>query len=73
VSAPRLLGVRSGKAQNEHIASALPRPSKRTSELDVARYEVKPDGTVVVVTCKPESAEPENPWLAELRKKETKK
>jgi len=32
----------------------------------VARYEVKPDGTVVVVTGEPEPAKPENPWLAEL-------
>ena len=37
----------------------------------VARYEVKPDGTVVVVTGEPEPAKPENPWLAELPK-ETK-
>jgi hypothetical protein len=37
----------------------------------VARYEVKPDGTVVVVTGEPEPAQPENPWLAELPK-ETK-
>jgi hypothetical protein len=37
------------------------------------RYEVKPDGTVVVVIGKPESAEPENAWsLDEFRTKETK-
>ena len=39
----------------------------------VARYEVKPDGTVVVVTGKPDPAEPDNPWpLDEFRTKETK-
>jgi hypothetical protein len=39
----------------------------------VARYEVKPDGTVVVVTGKPEPAAPENAWpLDEFRTKETK-
>lgn len=37
----------------------------------VARYEIKPDGTIVIVTGQGESTEPENPWLAELRK-ETK-
>jgi len=37
----------------------------------VARYEVKPDGTVVVVTGEPEPAAAESPWLADLRK-ETK-
>ena len=37
----------------------------------VTRYEVKPDGTVVVVTGQGESTEPKNPWLAELLK-ETK-
>src|SRR5215831_19622368 len=37
----------------------------------VARYEVKPDGTIVLVTGQGESTEPENPWLAELPK-ETK-
>ena len=45
----------------------------RTAGIDVARYEMKPDGTVAIITGKPEPAEPENPWLAKLRKKETKK
>ena len=41
--------------------------------IPVARYEVKPDGTVVGVTGQPEHAEPENAWpLDEFRKKETK-
>jgi len=41
--------------------------------IDVARYEVKPDGTVVVVAGKPAPVEPENPWpLDEFRTKETK-
>ena len=41
--------------------------------IDVARYEVKPEGTVVVVAGKPEPAAPENPWpLDEFRTKETK-
>ena len=39
----------------------------------VARVEMKPDGTVVVVTGTPEPAAPENPWpLDEFRTKETK-
>jgi len=39
----------------------------------VARYQVKPDGTVVVVTGNPEPAAPGNAWpLDEFRTKETK-
>ena len=39
----------------------------------VARYEVKPDGTVVVVTGNPEPAAAGNAWpLDEFRTKETK-
>ena len=34
----------------------------------VARYEVKPDGTVVAVVGKPEPTEATNPWLADLDK-----
>jgi hypothetical protein len=34
--------------------------------LEVARYEARPDGTVVVVTGKSESTEP-NPWLDDLK------
>ena len=36
--------------------------------IEVGRYEIKPDGTVVVVTGKPEPAEADNPWLADLDK-----
>jgi hypothetical protein len=39
--------------------------------ITVARYEVKPDGTVVVIAGTPEPAEPGNPWFADLPK-ETK-
>ena len=53
------------------LASVAKQASK--AALAVARYEVKPDGTVVVVTGKPEAAAPENPWpLDEFSKKETK-
>jgi len=45
----------------------------RKAGIDVSRYEVKPDGTITIVTGKPEAAAPENPWLVELRNKETKK
>ena len=45
----------------------------RTAGINIARIEMKPDGTVVVVTGKPEAATPENPWpLDEFSKKETK-
>jgi hypothetical protein len=35
--------------------------------LEVARYEVKPDGTVVIVTGKSETTEASNPWLDDLK------
>ena len=42
--------------------------SKKASRagIEVARYEIKPDGTVVVVTGKSEATEP-NPWLDDLK------
>jgi hypothetical protein len=42
--------------------------SKQASRagIEVARYEIKPDGTVVVVTGKSEATEP-NPWLDDLK------
>ena len=57
------------KPRGPTLVSVAKQASK--AAIAVERYEVKPDGTVVVVTGKPESAEPENPWLADLRK-ETK-
>jgi hypothetical protein len=52
------------------LASVAKQANK--AALDVARYEVKPDGTVVIITGSPELAEPENPWpLDEFRMKET--
>jgi hypothetical protein len=40
----------------------------RKAGLEVARYEVRPDGTVVVVTGKSEATEASNPWLDDLNK-----
>lgn len=54
------------KPRRPTLVSVAKQASK--AAIAVERYEVKPDGTVVVVTGKPESAEPENPWLADLRK-----
>jgi hypothetical protein len=52
--------------------AGVAKQAKRAA-LAVARYEVNPDGKIIVVTGKPESAEPENPWpLDEFRTKETK-
>jgi hypothetical protein len=36
--------------------------------IEVARYEVKPDGGITVVPGKPEATEADNPWLAEIKK-----
>ena len=66
--------------QRQHKPRRMRRPTlasvakqARKAALDVARYEVKPDGTVVVVAGTPAPVTPENPWpLVELRTKETK-
>ena len=53
------------------LASVAKQANK--AALDVGRYEVKPDGTVVVVTGNPEPAAAGNAWpLDEFRTKETK-
>src|SRR5262245_41843167 len=53
------------------LASVAKQASK--AGIEVARYEVNPDGTVVVVTGTPAPAEQDNPWpLDEFRTKETK-
>ena len=55
------------KSRKPTLASVAKQASK--VGIEVARYEVKPDGTVVViVTVKPESSEPGN----EFRTKENK-
>jgi hypothetical protein len=41
--------------------------------IDVARYEVEPDGAITVITGEPTPVKPGNPWpLDEFRTKETK-
>jgi hypothetical protein len=63
--------TRKKKPRRPTLAGVAKQASK--AALDVVRYEVRPDGTVVVVTGKPEPIEPENPWsLDEFRTKETK-
>lgn len=36
--------------------------------IEVARYEVKPDGGIIIVPGKPEATEASNPWLADIEK-----
>src|SRR5262249_33495622 len=63
---------RKRKPSKPTLASVAKQASK--AGIDVARYEVKRDGTVVVVPGKRDSVEPENAWpLDEFRKKETKR
>jgi hypothetical protein len=58
------------KPRKPTLASIAKQASK--AAIAVARYEVKPDGTVVIVTGKPEHVETD-PWpLDEFRTKETK-
>jgi len=64
--------ARAEKPKRSHkptLASVAKQANK--AAIAVARYEVKPDGTIAVVTGEPEPAASENPWLADLRK-ETK-
>jgi hypothetical protein len=53
------------------LASVAKQASK--AGIEVGRYEVKPDGSIIIVTGKPERVETEDPWpLDEFRTKETK-
>ena len=49
---------------------SLARVAREASKagIEVGRYEIKPDGTVIVVIGKPASVEADNPWLADLHK-----
>jgi hypothetical protein len=62
---------RQRKPRKPTLAGVAKQASK--AGIEVARYEVKPDGTVVIVTGTPAPTEPDNPWpLDEFRTKETK-
>ena len=74
--------IRAALTARKHVLGAEParkpqKPSKpptlakvikqaKAAGIEVARYEVKPDGTVAVVTGKPEVSET-NPWLDDLK------
>jgi hypothetical protein len=58
------------KPRQPTLASVAKRASK--AGIEIARYELKPDGTIVIVAGKSESTEP-NPWLDDLRRKEDKR
>ena len=69
--AAMLRGEPARKPRKPTLASVAKQANK--AAIPVARYEVKPDGTVVVVTGKPVPVAPEDPWpLDEFRTKETK-
>jgi hypothetical protein len=36
----------------------------------VARYEIRPDGTIVIVTGAPDATTETNPWLVDLERKQ---
>jgi hypothetical protein len=59
---------RSRKRKRQHkptLASIAKQASK--AEVEVARYEIRPDGTIVVVTGKGEPSTESNPWLDDLK------
>jgi len=63
-----LSGNRQRKPRRPSLASVA--KQARKAGLEVARYEVKPDNTVIVVIGEPESTALENPWLADLKVKQ---
>ena len=69
--------ARANLSGNRHRQRKPRRPSlasvakqARKAGIEVARYEIKPDDTVVVVIGEPESTALENPWLADLKVKQ---
>ena len=69
--AARVGQVAARKPRRPTLANVAKQASK--VGIEVTRYEVKPDGTIVIVTGEPEPAAPNNPWsLGEFRTKETK-
>jgi len=72
VIAAVLKGKRARKPRKPTLASVAKQANK--AALAVVRYEVKPDGTISVVTGTPESVAPKkDPWpLDEFQRKETK-
>ena len=57
-------GIR-GRRQRKPTLTSVSKQASRAG-IEVARYEIKPDGTIVVVTGKSEAIEP-NPWLDDLK------
>jgi hypothetical protein len=57
-------GVLQRKPRKPTLASIV--KQARKAAIEVARYEIKPDGTIAVITGKSESTE-SNPWLDDLR------
>ena len=64
-----LSGNRHRQRKPRRLSLASVAKQARKAGIEVARYEIKPDGSVVVVTGELESTALENPWLADLRKK----
>jgi hypothetical protein len=62
----KLASKRQRRPRKPSLASVAKQASK--AGVGVARYEIKPDGTVVVVTGAPESSTESNPWLDDLNK-----
>jgi hypothetical protein len=59
---------RQRKPRRPSLASVAKQASR--AGIEVVRYEIKPDGSVVVVIGEPESTALENPWLADLKVKQ---
>ena len=63
--ASNFLTARKSKRHRKPTLASVAKQANKAG-IDVARYEVKPDGTVAVVTGKPEVSET-NPWLDDLK------
>ena len=60
-----VVAVQPERRQRKPTLTSVSKQASRAG-IEVARYEIKPDGTVVVVTGKSEAIEP-NPWLDDLK------
>jgi hypothetical protein len=61
-------GMAKRKRRERKVTLASVAKQANKAGIAVARYEIEPDGKIIVVTGKPDDDNSINPWLAELDK-----
>jgi hypothetical protein len=61
-------GMAKRKRRERKVTLASVAKQANKAGIAVARYEIEPDGKIIVVTSKPDDDNSINPWLAELDK-----